>query len=102
MLAILSRPQNMYRVHGDMHSQILLQLKVSQHQGLYSLNGKTSYHQISRGLEAAGLDVILIVSLWNLTGISGALLPRRLSNVRAIGKVYTQSLAASKLHEILH
>ena len=34
----------------------------------------TSYHQISRSLKAARLDVIIIVSLWNLTGISVALL----------------------------
>ena len=43
--------------------------------GLYSLRGKTSYHQISWSLEAARLDVIMIVSLRNLTGISVALLP---------------------------
>ena len=38
--------------------------------GLYSLSGKTSYHQISWRLEFARLDVIKTVSLWNLTGIS--------------------------------
>ena len=36
--------------------------------GLYSLSGKTSYRQISRSLEAARLDLAMIVSLWNLTG----------------------------------
>ena len=36
---------------------------------LYSLCRKTPYHQISWNLEAARLDVIMIVSLWNLTGI---------------------------------
>ena len=56
-------------------------------QGLYSLSGKTSYRQISRSLEAARLGVIMIVSFWNLTGIPAALLPRCLSNYRAIGKV---------------
>ena len=56
-------------------------------QGIYSPSGKTSYRQISWKLEAARLHVIMIVSLWNLTGISAALLPRSLSNVRAIGKV---------------
>ena len=56
-------------------------------QGLYSLSGKTSYRQISWSLEAARLSVIVIVSLWNLTGISAALLPRCLSNFRAIEKV---------------
>ena len=63
---------------------------VSLHQGLYSLNGKTSYRQISWSLEAARLGVIMIVSLWNLTGISAALLPRCLLNFRAIGKVQTR------------
>ena len=58
-------------------------------QGLYSLSGKTSYRQISRSLEAARLCIINIVSLLNLTGISAALLPRCLSNLRAIGKVET-------------
>ena len=40
-----------------------------------------SYHQISSSLEAARLDVILIVSLWYSTGISAALLPRCLSQI---------------------
>ena len=55
--------------------------------GVSILSGKTSYHQISWSLEVARLDVMLIVSLWNLTDISAALLPRCLSNLRAIGKV---------------
>ena len=55
--------------------------------GLYSLSGKTSYCQISWSLEAARLDVAMVVSLWNLTGTSTALLPRYLPNFRAIGKV---------------
>ena len=56
-------------------------------QGLYSLSGKTSYRQISWSLEVAKLGVIMIVSLWNLTGISAALLPRCLSNSKAIVNV---------------
>ena len=44
-------------------------------QGLYSLSGKTSYRQISWSLETGRLDVIMIVSIWNLTCISAALLP---------------------------
>ena len=55
--------------------------------GLYSLSGKTSYRQTSWSLEAARLDVIMVPPLWNLTDISAALLPRCLSNFRAIGKV---------------
>ena len=49
-----------------------------------------SYHQILWILEAVGVDIILIISVWNLTGISAALLPRCLSTFRAIGKVLTQ------------
>ena len=56
-------------------------------QGLYSLSGKTSYRQISWSLEAARLGVAMVVSLWNLTGTSAAVLPRYLPNFRAIGKV---------------
>ena len=40
--------------------------------GLYSLSGKTSYRQISCSLEAARLDVAMVVSLRNLTGTSTA------------------------------
>ena len=58
--------------------------------GLYSLSGKTSYRQISWSLEAARLGVIIIAPLWSLTGTSAALLPRGLSNFRAIGKVLTR------------
>ena len=56
-------------------------------QGIYSLSGRTSYRKISWSLEAARLGVIMIPSLWDLTGISAALLPRCLSNFKAIGKV---------------
>ena len=55
--------------------------------GLYSLSGKTSYRQISWSLEAARLDVVMVVSLWNLTGTSAAALPRYLPKFREIGKV---------------
>ena len=43
--------------------------------GLNSLSGKTYYRQISWSLEAARLDVIMIISLWNLTDILATLLP---------------------------
>ena len=56
-------------------------------QGLYSLSGKRSYRQISWSLEAARLDVAMVVSLWHLTGTSAAVLQRYLPNFRAIGKV---------------
>ena len=53
-------------------------------QGLYSLSGKTSYRKISWSLEAARFGFKLLQSLWNLAGTSAALLPRCLSNFRAI------------------
>ena len=51
-------------------------------EGLYSLSGRTIYRQITepRSRETARLDAIMFASLWNLTGISAALLPRCLSN----------------------
>ena len=52
--------------------------------GLYSLSGKTSYRKISWSLEAAGFGFKLFQSLWNLAGTSAALLPRCLSNFRAM------------------
>ena len=73
------------------------------HQGLYSLSGKTSYRQISRSLEAARLDVTIIVSLWNLTGISAALLRAAEVPVKfqSDWKSLNPNLVASRLHEIL-
>ena len=51
---------------------------------LYSLSGKTSYRKISWSLEAARFGFKLYQSLSNLAGTSAALLPRSLSNFRAI------------------
>ena len=56
----------------------------------YSLSGKTSYRPNPWRLEAARLDVLVIISLWNWTGISAALLPRCLSNFRAIEKIFSR------------
>ena len=69
---------------------VLSAMNIELNQGLYSLSGKTSCRQISWSLEAARLGVIMIVSLWNLTGIPAALLPRCLLNFRAIGKFQTR------------
>ena len=55
-------------------------------QSIYSPNGKASYSEISWSLEASRLEVILNVSLWNLTNISAGLLSRCLS----IGQVLTR------------
>ena len=74
----------------SMECHCLEQAVISQtyrYQGLYSLSGQTSYRQISWSLEAARLDVAMVVSLWNLTGTSAAALPRYLPQYRAIGKV---------------
>ena len=53
-------------------------------QGLYSLNGRTSYREISRSHEVARLGVNMRVSFRNLTDVSAAVLLRRLSNFRTI------------------
>ena len=53
-------------------------------QGLYSLSRKTSYRKISWSLDVARFGLKLFQSLWNLAGTSVALLPRCLSNFRAI------------------
>ena len=54
--------------------------------GLYSLRGRTSYRMNSWSLEGASFYVIMIASLYNLTGISEALLPRCPSNFKAVEK----------------
>ena len=46
--------------------------------------GPVSYRTISWSLETARLVVLIIISLWNLTATSAALLPRCLSNFKAI------------------
>ena len=43
-------------------------------QGLNSQSGWASYHKVSRSLKAVRLDVMMIVSLWNVTGILAAML----------------------------
>ena len=48
-----------------------------------------SYDKISRKVKLQRLIVNLLVSLWNLTDGSAAMLPSRLSNFRAIGKLQT-------------
>ena len=51
---------------------------------LYSQSGKTSYRQISWSFEAARFGFRLFQSLRILTGTSAAVLPRCLSNFRAL------------------
>ena len=69
---------------SDMWQLLHLRVFATVLQGLYSLTGKTSYHKISWSLEAARFGFKLFQSLWNLAGTSAALLPRCLSNFRAI------------------
>ena len=57
---------------------------------LYLLSERMFYGKISLSLEAVRLDVIMIISLWNLTVVSAAQLPKCLSNFRATGKVWTR------------
>ena len=64
--------------------------------GLYSLSGKTSYRQISWSLEAARLDVAMVVSLW--VTCSAAEWPAKF---QSDWKSLNPNLAASRLHEIL-
>ena len=64
-------------------SKLQKQTRASIHQGFCSLSGRAYYRKKSWSIEAARLDVLMIISLWNLTGISAALLPRSLSNFRA-------------------
>ena len=60
------------------------------HLGLYSLSRRTRDCEISYSLEAARFDVVMIVWVWNLTGISAVLPPGCMSFVRTIGKVKTR------------
>ena len=55
---------------------MILTESAPQFQGLYSPSVRVSYRKIPWSLEAAKFDVIMIVSLYNLWGISAALLRR--------------------------
>ena len=68
--------------HEDLRKLPLIWFQLTQ--GLYSLSGKTSHRKISWSLEAASFGFKLFQSPWNLAGTSAALLPRCLSNFRAI------------------
>ena len=64
--------------------------------GIYSLSGETSYRQISWSLETAKLGVIMIVSLWNLTGIGSGAVKFQSDWSQSL----SYNLAASRIHEI--
>ena len=61
-----------------------------------------SHHQISWNLGATRMDVIMIASLWHLTGMLTALRPKCLSVLGAMGKErLNPNLTVSRLHKIL-
>ena len=51
-----------------------------------SMSHETSSHEISRSLEIARSGVKMVISLWNFADASAAVLPKRLTNLRAITK----------------
>ena len=63
--------------------------------GLCSLSGRTPDRQISWSLEAARMGVLMIVLLWNLTGISTVLLSKSQSNFRVTRISWPQCFARS-------
>ena len=56
---------------------------------LNSLNNNASYRKISLSLKAVRLDIIMIASLWNSTGLSAFLPPMCLLIGKKMGKVDT-------------
>ena len=51
-----------------------------------SMSHETSSHEISKSLEIARLGVKMVISLWNFSDASAAVLPKRLINIKAITK----------------
>ena len=76
--------RNAKLLHNEFNLPPSISYGVRLIQGLYSLSGKTSYRKISWSLEAARFGFKLLQWLWNLAGTSAALLPKCLSNFRAI------------------
>ena len=85
------------RVTGHHRSPISLSRNLTENQDLYSQSGRTSYRKISCSLEAAKLYVIIIVSFWNLTGISAEMPVKFQSDWKSLNLTIT----VSRLHEIL-
>ena len=65
---------DLFMISGPPNCYIPAWQSLTAIQGLYSRRSKTSYRQISRSLKVARLDVVMVISLWNLTGISATLL----------------------------
>ena len=84
------------KFHGNMFQHDLLMIRQYcfrswlgawwHHQGPVSISDKTSYFKISWSLEAVRFVFRIVQSLWNLAGTSAALLPKYLSNFKAILK----------------
>ena len=68
-------------------------------QGLYSQRIRMSYRKISWSREAARLDVVMIVSLWDLISIWAAATEVPVK-IRSEWKILNPNLAASSLYEI--
>ena len=81
-----SRNHTLLTISVGVHRLVILPTTLNQ--GKYKRH-VTSDVMISLSLEATLFGVKLTVPLWNLTAVSVALLPRRLSNFKAIGQLYT-------------
>ena len=68
-------------------------------QCLVSISNKTCYRKISRSLEAAGFVFRIVRSLWNLTGTSAAVLPRRPSNFKRHDNLTFQSRGFTRSYD---
>ena len=67
---------------------------------LYSLSVRASYRKIPWSLESARSDVVMIVSLWNLTNLSATLLSRCLSNLERLEKSKPESRGFESLGDL--
>ena len=76
---------NMYPDTGLSSAQLILSSTYVT-QGLYFLSEQTSYHKISRTLEAVRFRFLLFQSLCNLTDTSAAAIPTCLWIIHTIGR----------------
>ena len=83
---IIPNPLSNFDVFILIISIVNLRYQRGWHLGPVPISDKTSYRKISWSLEAERSVVQIITQLWNLTGTSAPLLPRCLSNFRAIGQ----------------
>ena len=74
--------------------------KLHGYQEPVSISDKTAYRKISQNLEAARFVFRIVRSLLNLEGTSAALLPRCLSNLKAIRTFDTRSRPFETLRDL--